>query len=64
MQQATEMRNVYTILVGKPEGKNHIGHLRADVRLTGPIKLCFRELGGWGWGEVEWIQDKVQRGLL
>jgi len=27
------MRNAYTILVGRPEGKNHLGDLSVDRRI-------------------------------
>jgi hypothetical protein len=42
-----EGRNVYRILVGKPEGKNHL----EDQGVDG-IKMDLREIG---WGCVEWI---------
>jgi hypothetical protein len=50
------MRNIYKVLVGKPEGKRPIGIPRR--RWENNIKMDHRETG---WGGVEWIhlaQDK------
>jgi hypothetical protein len=46
-----EGRNVYRVLVGKPEGKRTLGRLRR--RWEDGIKVDLREIG---WGGVEWIQ--------
>jgi hypothetical protein len=51
-----EMRNVYTILVGEPEGKRQLGERRWEDN----IRMDLRELG---WEVVEWmhmIQDRDQ----
>jgi hypothetical protein len=45
-----EGRNVYRVLVGKPEGKRPLG--RPRLRWEDGIKMEFREIG---WGGVEWI---------
>jgi hypothetical protein len=45
-----EGRNVYRVLVGKPEGKR--SHERPRRRWEGGIKMDLREIG---WGGVEWI---------
>jgi hypothetical protein len=45
-----EGRNVYRVLVGKPEGKRPLGRMRR--RWEGGIKMDLRELVG---GCVEWI---------
>jgi hypothetical protein len=53
-----EMRNVYTIFVGKPEGKRALGRPRS--RWKDNISM---NLGETGWAVVEWIhqaQDRVQ----
>jgi hypothetical protein len=53
-----EKRNVYTILVGKPEGKRPLG--RARRRWEVNIKMNLRERG---WGVMDWIdlaQDRTQ----
>jgi hypothetical protein len=46
-----EGRNVYRVLVGKPEGKRPFGRPRR--RWEDGIKMDLREIG-WG-GGVEWI---------
>jgi hypothetical protein len=46
-----EGRNVYRVLVGKPEGKRPLGRPRR--RWEDGIKMDLREIG---WGGVEWIQ--------
>jgi hypothetical protein len=51
-------RNVYRILVGKPERKRQLGSPRR--RWLGNIKMCLRERG---WGGVDWIdlaQDRYE----
>jgi hypothetical protein len=45
-----EGKNVYRVLVGKPEGKRPLG--RARTRWEDGIKM---DLGEIGWGVVEWI---------
>jgi hypothetical protein len=53
-----EGRNVYRVLVGKPEGKRPLGRPRR--RWEDGIKM---DLGETGWGGVEWIhlaQDRDQ----
>jgi hypothetical protein len=45
-----EKRNVYRILVGKPEGKRPLG--RPRCRWEDNIKINFREIG---WGGMDWI---------
>jgi hypothetical protein len=44
-------RNVYKVLMGKPEGKRPLGRPRR--RWEDRIRLDLREIGG---GSVEWIQ--------
>jgi hypothetical protein len=53
-----EKRNAYKILVGKPEGKRHLGRPRS--RWVDDIKMDLREIG---WCVTDWIhlaQDRVQ----
>jgi hypothetical protein len=53
-----EKRNVYRILVGKPEGRRPLG--RPRCRWEDNIKMDLREIG---WGAMDWIdlaQDRVQ----
>jgi hypothetical protein len=45
-----ENRNVYRLLVGKPEGKRPLG--RPRCRLVDNIKMDLLEIG---WGGVDWI---------
>jgi hypothetical protein len=45
-----EGRNMYRVLVGKPEGKRPLGRPRR--RWEAGIKM---DLGEIGWGVVEWI---------
>jgi hypothetical protein len=44
-------RNVYRVLMGKPEGKRPLGKQRR--RWEDGIRMDFREIG---WGSVDWIQ--------
>jgi hypothetical protein len=46
-----EERNVYRVLMGKPEGKRQIGRPRR--RWEDGIRMDLREIG---WGSVDWIQ--------
>jgi hypothetical protein len=53
-----ETRNVYRILVGKPEGRRPLGRPRR--RWVDNIKMDLREIG---WDGIDWIdlaQDKQQ----
>jgi hypothetical protein len=44
-------RNVYKVLMGKPEGKRSLG--RPRHRWEDGIRMNLREIG---WGSVDWIQ--------
>ena len=46
-----EMRGVYRVLVGKPEGKRPLGRTR--LRWEGNIKMDLQEVGC---GVMEWIE--------
>jgi hypothetical protein len=46
-----EERNVYRVLMGKPEGKRPLGRPRR--RWEDAIRMNLREIG---WGSVDWIQ--------
>jgi hypothetical protein len=46
-----ERRNVYRVLMGKPEGKRPLGKPRR--RREDGIRIDLREIG---WGSVDWIQ--------
>jgi hypothetical protein len=45
-----ETKNVFSSLVGKPEGKRSLGRLRC--RWVDNIKMDLAEIG---WGSVDWI---------
>jgi hypothetical protein len=45
-----EKRNVYRILVGKPDGKRPLGGTRR--RWEDNIRMDLREIG---WGDMDWI---------
>jgi hypothetical protein len=46
-----EERNMYRVLMGKPEGKKPLG--RPSRRWEDRIRMDLREIG---WGSVDWIQ--------
>jgi hypothetical protein len=46
-----EERNVYRVLIGKPEGMRPLGRPRR--RQEDEIRMDHREIG---WGSVDWIQ--------
>jgi hypothetical protein len=46
-----EERDVYRVLMGKPEGKRPLGRPRR--RWEDENRMDFREIG---WGSVDWIQ--------
>jgi hypothetical protein len=53
-----EMRNVYKVLVGKPDGKRPLG--RSRRRLEYNIKMYLREIvfGGVGWIHLAHDRDR------
>jgi hypothetical protein len=51
-----EERNVYRVLMGKPEGKRPLGRPRR--RWEDEIRMDLREIG---WGGVDWIQLSQDR---
>jgi hypothetical protein len=53
-----EERNVYKVLVGKPEGKRPLGKRRR--RWEDGIRMDLREIGLWG---VDWIRLFQDRDL-
>jgi hypothetical protein len=57
-----EGRNVYRVLVGKPEGKRPLERRRR--RWEDGIKMEFREIG-WGvWSGFSWLRIGTVGGLL
>jgi hypothetical protein len=58
-----EGRNVFRVLVGKPEGKTPLGSPRH--RWEDGIKMDLREIGwGWGWSGLTWLRIGIIGGLL
>jgi hypothetical protein len=58
MARMGEERNVYKVLMGKPEGKRPLGRPRR--RWEDEIRMDIREIG---WGSVEWSQLAQDRDL-
>jgi hypothetical protein len=58
-----EGRNVYRVLVGKPEGKRPVG--RPRLRWEDGIRMAIREIG-WGgvWRGFTWLRIETGGGLL
>ena len=54
-------RGTYRILVGKPEGKNHLEDLGVDERMT--LKWIF-ENSMWAWAGLIWLRIGTGCGLL
>jgi hypothetical protein len=58
-----EGRNVYRVLVGKPEGKRPLERPRR--RWDNGIKMDLREIvWGWGWSGLTWLRIGVVGGPL
>jgi hypothetical protein len=59
-----EERNVYNVLVGKPEGKSPLGRPRR--RWEDGIRMVLGEiaLGGGVWIEFKWLRTGAGGGLL
>jgi hypothetical protein len=57
-----ETRNVYRILVGKPEGKRSLG--RPRHRWVDNSKMDLRDIGWDGMDWIELAQDRDQRRAL
>ena len=51
-----EWRGVYSVLVGKPEGKRPLGRPRR--RWEDNIKMDLQEVGRWGMDWIELAQDR------
>ena len=53
-----EIRGVYRLLVGKPEGKKPIG--RPRLGWEDNIKMDLQEVGCWGMDWIDLTQDRVR----
>jgi hypothetical protein len=57
-----EERNVYRVLVGKPEGKRPLE--RPRCRWEDEIKMDLREIGWWVWSGFTWLRIGIFGRLL
>jgi hypothetical protein len=57
-----EMRNVYKILVGKPEGKSHSEELSVDRKIT--LECILGKQGEKVWTGFIWHRIGINGGLL
>jgi hypothetical protein len=57
-----EGKNVYTVLLGKPEGKKTLG--RSRRRLEDGIKMDLGRLIGGVWSGFTWLRIGTGGGLL
>jgi hypothetical protein len=57
-----EGRNVYRVLVGKPEGRRPLGRPRR--RWEDEFKMVLREIGWGGWSGFIWLRIGTIVGLL
>jgi hypothetical protein len=57
-----EGRNVYRVLVGKPEGKSHLKDQGVDRRVGS--KWTLRRLVGGVWSGFSWLRIVTVGGLL
>jgi hypothetical protein len=57
-----EGRNVYRVLVGKPEGKRPLERPRR--RWKDGIKMDLREIGWGAWNGFTWLRIGIFGGLL
>jgi len=51
-----ERRGIYSVLLGKPEGKRTLG--RPSARWEDNIKMDLQEVGFWGMDWIELAQDR------
>jgi len=57
-----ERRSVYRVLVGKPEGKDHLGDSGLDWRII--LKLIFRKWEVGVWTRSSWLRIGTGGGHL
>jgi hypothetical protein len=62
MAHMDEGRNVYRVLVGKPEGKNHLKDQEVDGRMGS--KWILGRLVGGVWNGFTWLRIGIVGGLL
>ena len=57
-----ERRGVYMVLVGNPEGKNHLGDPGVDGRII--LRWIFRKCAVGVWTGSSWLRIGTGGGLL
>jgi len=57
-----ESRGVYKVLVGKPEGKNHLGDPGTDGRIT--LRWIVRKRDVGVWTGSRWLRIETDDGHL
>ena len=57
-----ERRGIYRVLVGKPEGRDHLGDPGVDGRII--LRWIFRMLDVEAWTGSSWLSTGRGRGLL
>jgi hypothetical protein len=57
-----EGRNMYRVLVGKPEGKGPLE--RPRHRWEDGLKMDLKEIGWWVWSGFTWLRIGIVDGLL
>jgi hypothetical protein len=57
-----ERRGVYRVLVGKPEGKDHLEHPGVDGRVI--LRWIFRKWDGWIRTGLIWLRIETGGGHL
>jgi hypothetical protein len=54
--------SAYRVLVGKPEGRNHLEDPGVDGRII--LKWIFEKWDGWAWTGSIWLRIVAGGGLL
>jgi len=57
-----EGRHIYRVLVGKPEGKDHLGDLGVDGRMI--LRWIFRKWDVGAWTGTSWLRIGTGGGHL
>jgi hypothetical protein len=57
-----EWRHIYRVLVGKPEGKDHLGNLGLHWRMI--LRWIFRKWHVGAWTGTSWLRIETVGGYL